>query len=380
MSQKRSIFEDVAQPTQTRAEPKGGMIDRQPKGARKWIRAWLIVIFALVVCMIALGGATRLTDSGLSITEWKPISGALPPMNEAQWQAEFENYKQIPQYALINPNMTLEGFKGIFWWEWAHRNLGRLIGMVWALGFLGFLVTGRIPKGWVPKLLGLGALGGLQGAIGWWMVSSGLGGQMIAVASYRLATHLGIAFIILGTIAWFCLQLSRREGELLQARRMGERKLFGMATGVMHLAFLQILLGALVAGIDAGRGYIDWPWMNGEFFPSDALNYDPLWRNFFENPGMVQFVHRMVAYTLFVFGMVVVLKARKSAHPNTKGAFMAMGAMLLCQVILGIVTVMHAAPMPLGLAHQFGAVILWVLIIRARFHARYPVVQSVRGA
>lgn len=378
MSQKRSIFEEVGETAAPRVAPKGGMIDRQPKGARKWVRAWLIVLFALVMCMIAVGGATRLTDSGLSITEWKPLAGAVPPMSQPEWQQEFENYKQIPQFELINPDMTLSEFKGIFWWEWSHRQLGRLIGLVWALGFFGFLLARRMPSGWAPRLLGLGALGGLQGAIGWWMVSSGLGGQMIAVASYRLAIHLGLAFIILGLIAWYALQLSRSEGELLQARRLGERKLFGMATGMMHLGFVQILLGALTAGIDAGRGYIDWPLMNGAFFPADALNIQPLWRNFFENPALVQFDHRMVAYLLFVFGMVTLLKARRSAHRKTKAAFQLMGAVLLLQVVLGIVTVMHAAPLHLGLAHQIGAVLLWVVIIRARFYARYPLAQSVR--
>ena len=377
MSQKRSIFEEVAETGKT--EARGGMIDTRPRGARRAIRAWLFVLFALVVVMIAVGGATRLTDAGLSITEWKPVTGALPPTSDADWQAEFEKYRQIPQYELMNKGMTLEAFKQIYWWEWGHRQLGRLIGLVWAVGLVAFWATKRIPTGWTPRLLGLGALGGLQGAIGWWMVSSGLDGEMIAVASYRLAVHLGLAFVILGLIAWYGLQLSRPEAALLQARRLAEPKLFSMSTGLMHFAFLQILLGALVAGIDAGRGYIDWPLMGGEFFPSEAFAYSPLWTNFFENPALVQFVHRMAGYLLLAFGIVVWLRGRRSAHGRTQVAFAWMGAMLLGQVVLGIVTVLHAAPLALGLLHQIGAVVLWVLIIRARHLARYPIAQSIRG-
>jgi cytochrome c oxidase assembly protein subunit 15 len=203
---------------------------------------------------------------------------------------------------------------------------------------------------------------------------------MVSVASYRLAVHLGLAFAILGLITWYALLLSRSEAELLQARRVGEARLFGLGTGLMHFAFLQIVLGALVAGIDAGRGYIDWPLMGGEFFPSDAFNLEPLWKNFFENPALVQFIHRMVGYALLAFGVMAVLKGRRSSHVTTQTAFSWVGAMLLLQVVLGIVTVMHAAPLHLGLIHQLGAVVLWVLIIRARLLARYPIVQSIRGS
>ena len=381
MSQKRSIFEEVgaAQPSRP-AGPKGGLIDSRPKGARGAIRAWLIVLFLMVAAMIALGGATRLSDAGLSITEWRPVTGALPPGSDAAWQVEFEKYQASPQARLMNPNMTLEAFKGIFWWEWAHRQLGRVIGLVWAAGFAVFALTRRIPPGWTPRLLGLGALGGVQGAIGWWMVSSGLVGEMTSVASYRLAVHLGLGFAILGLISWYVLALSRSEAQLLQARRLAEPRLFGLATGVMHLAFLQILLGALVAGIDAGRGYIDWPMMAGEFFPSDAFDLTPLWTNFFENPALVQFIHRMVGYLVVAFAIFAAIRGRRSAQPVTQTAFAWMGAAALMQVALGIVTVMHAAPMGLGLAHQIGAIVLFVLILRARHYARYPIIQSIRGS
>ncbi|MEI4234030.1 heme A synthase [Roseovarius sp. D22-M7] len=380
MSRKRNIFEDVDNTGRNRdSAPAGGMIDAGRRGARRGIRIWLMALFALVVVMIAVGGLTRLTDSGLSITEWAPVTGALPPMNAADWQSEFEKYRQIPQYQLLNEGMSLSEFKVIYWWEWGHRQLGRVIGAVWALGFLGFLLARQIPTGWTGRLLLLGALGGTQGAIGWWMVASGLTGDMIAVASYRLATHLGLAFVILGLIAWYVLALGREERELMQARRAREPKLFALATGLAAAAFLQIILGALVAGIDAGRSYTEWPLMAGGFLPPTMMDLEPWWRNFFENPGTVQFIHRVAGYLLVVFAVVVWLRARRSAHVLTRGAFNAAFAVLALQIVLGIMTVIYAAPWYLAIVHQFLAVVLWVLILRARFLARYPRSTSIRG-
>ncbi|WP_305969774.1 MULTISPECIES: heme A synthase [unclassified Mameliella] len=379
MAEKRKLFEEVGEGAPKPAGPAGGMIDAGKRGARGAVRLWLMVLFLLVVVMIAVGGLTRLTDSGLSITEWKPITGALPPMNAADWDTEFEKYKQIPEYQLQNKGMSLSEFKTIYWWEWGHRQLGRVIGLVWALGFFGFLLAKAIPPGWTGRLLGLGALGGLQGAIGWWMVSSGLGGEMLDVASYRLATHLGLAFVILGLIAWYVYHLTYEERALMQARRSAEPKLFSMSTGLMHFAFLQILLGALVAGIDAGRSYNDWPLMGGEIFPSNAFDFEPLWRNFFENAGLVQFMHRVTGYLLFAFGVVVWLRARRSANSDTRFRFNAVFAVLLLQIVLGIVTVVYAAPWHIAIVHQLGAVALLALILRARFAARYPAPQSIRG-
>ena len=376
---RRPVFQEVTDTTPRASAPAGGMIDAGPKGARAAIRVWLIVLFVLVVAMIALGGATRLTGSGLSITEWKPVTGAIPPMDAAAWQTEFDKYKLIPQFRLENPDMDLAGFKQIYWWEWSHRLLGRLVGLIWAAGFLFFWVTIRIPAGWTPRLLALGALGGAQGAIGWWMVHSGLGGEMVRVASYRLAIHLGLAFAILGLIAWYALSLGRSEAELMRARRAGEGKLFSMTTGLMHLTFVQILIGALVAGIDAGRMYTGWPSMGGEWIP--AAIWDPAlgWRNFFENPALVQFTHRMVGYLLTIFAVVVWLRARRSPHPVTRGAYTVMLVAVAVQVGLGIVNVIHAAPLHAALTHQLGAGALFMLIIRARHHARYPFETSVRG-
>ncbi|MFT4013481.1 MAG: COX15/CtaA family protein [Paracoccus sp. (in: a-proteobacteria)] len=376
---RRPVFQEVTDTTPRSGTPQGGLIDSGHRGGRSAIRLWLIVLFVLVAAMIALGGATRLTGSGLSITEWKPVTGALPPMDAAAWAAEFEKYRQIPQFELVNPDMDLAGFKQIYYWEWAHRLLGRLVGLIWAAGFLFFLVTRRIPLGWTPRLLMLGVLGGLQGAIGWWMVHSGLSGEMVRVASYRLATHLGLAFAILGLIAWSVLALSRSEAELMRARRAGEAKLFSMTTGLMHLTFLQILIGALVAGIDAGRMYTGWPTMGGEWIPSEIWDATLGWRNFFENPALVQFAHRMTGYLLAIFALVVFLRARRSPHPVTRGAYAVMIAAMGVQVLLGIMNVVHASPLPLALAHQLGAVAFFTLILRARHHARYPYETSVRG-
>jgi cytochrome c oxidase assembly protein subunit 15 len=377
MAEKRKLFEEVGATAQV--APQGGLIEGN-KGARRGIRAWLVALFLLVAMMIAVGGLTRLTDSGLSITEWKPVTGAIPPLSEADWVTEFDKYKATPEFQLQNSQMSMEAFKVIFWWEWAHRQLGRVVGLVWAVGFVGFLAARAIPPGWTGRLLGLGALGGLQGAIGWWMVSSGLVGEQVDVKSYRLATHLGLAFIILGLIAWYVFLLGRSETNLIQARRNSERKLVGLSTGLMHFAFLQILLGALVAGIDAGRGFPTWPDMNGQFFPADAF-YVPggggVWHAFFENPGLVQFMHRMAGYLLFAFGIVVWLRGRHSAHAATRNAFHAVMAMMVAQMVLGIITVLTAAHMHIAITHQIGAVILWVLIIRARHLSVYPVAGSI---
>jgi cytochrome c oxidase assembly protein subunit 15 len=361
------------------------MIDARPKGARHAIRGWLIILFLMVAAMIVVGGLTRLTDSGLSITEWRPVTGAIPPLAEADWAAEFEKYRATPQFALANPQMTLAEFKGIYWWEWGHRQLGRAIGLVWAVGFLWFLLRRQIPPGWTGRLVLVGALGGLQGAIGWWMVASGLTGSMVSVASYRLAVHLGLGFAILGFLAWYVLLLSRSEAQLMTARRGREARLFSLSTGFMHLAFLQILLGALVAGIDAGRAFPTWPLMGDSFFPADAFYVPdgqggtlPAWHAFFENPGLVQFNHRIAGYLLMGFGVAVWLRGRKSAHATTRFAFHMMLLMLLAQVGLGIATVLTAAHLHVAITHQIGAVLLWVLILRARYLSQYPVAGSIR--
>ncbi|WP_293574292.1 heme A synthase [Phaeobacter sp.] len=378
---KRSIFEEVSTPqSQERAKAQPGGIDRAHRGARRGIRIWLSILFGLVVAMIVVGGLTRLTDSGLSITEWRPIAGAVPPLSDADWQSEFDKYKQIDQWRIQNQWMELSDFKVIYWWEWGHRQLARFVGLVWAVGFFGFLAARQIPTGWTRRLLLPGLLGGLQGAIGWWMVASGVtqGEGMTAVASYRLATHLGLAFVILGLLSWYIFLLGREERDLIQSRRAKEKKQFGLSTGLLHFSFLQILLGALVAGIDAGRSYTDWPLMGGQVIPPNPLMIEPIWRNFFENPGLVQFIHRVSGYLLLAFGVVVWLRGRRSAHLRTRFAFNAVFAALLLQMVLGIVTVVYGAPWQIAIIHQLMAVILWVLVLRARFLSAYPIATSIK--
>ena len=378
MSQKRSIFEEIQSDVKQVAKPEPGMIDRARAG-RGGLVIWLMALFALVLMIIFVGGLTRLTDSGLSITEWKPLAGILPPLNAESWAAEFTRYQAFPEYQLQNSDMTLAEFKSIYWWEWGHRQLGRLVGLVWAVGFIGFWLAKRIPTGWVPRLFGIGVLGGLQGAIGWWMVSSGLGEGRVDVASYRLAVHLGLAFIILGLIAGFVFALKRSEADMMQARRGSEARLVRLSSVMLALVFVQVMLGALVAGIDAGRGYTDWPLMAGRFFPEGALDLVPVWRNFFEDAGLVQFMHRISGYVVLAFGLFVWRASRASGNMKTKSAFNMLLAILLLQVVLGIGTVMMSAPVSIAIIHQLGAVALWIVMIRSRFLARYPMAQSLRG-
>lgn len=374
----RSIFEEVDSSEKQAAT--AGVIDRGRDVGRRAVRGWLIALGVLVAAMIVVGGLTRLTDSGLSITEWAPLSGAIPPLSEEAWLAELERYRQIPEYQLQNAGMTMAEFKFIYWWEWGHRQLGRFVGLVWGLGFLYFLIRRQIPTGWTPRLLLLGALGGLQGAIGWWMVSSGLTGTMLDVASYRLATHLGLAFIILALIARYVAALSRAERELMQARRAREGRLttlLGVFTGVL---FIQILCGALVAGIDAGTAYNSWPLMGGQFFPPTGLDLTPTWRNFFENEGTVQFIHRVWAYFTFAFAIFLGVRVARSPHKLTRKAVGRVGLLITIMTVVGIATVLLMAPLWIAITHQFVGILLWLATIYAGFLAAYPIQSSLRDA
>ncbi len=378
MAKPRSIFEEVAEEAQKTPSSSGGMITGGQRGSRKAVSIWLSLLFVLVVLLVIIGGLTRLTDSGLSITEWNLIKGSIPPLNVADWDVVFEKYKKSPEFIVQNTDITLEEFKTIYWWEWSHRQIGRFVGLVWAVGYLFFLFTKRIPRGWSSRLFFVGALGGLQGAIGWWMVSSGLTGRMVDVASYRLATHLGLAFIILGVIAWYMLLLNREEHDLFQARRRADIKLSLYGKILIVAIFLQILLGALVAGIDAGRGYIDWPMMNGEFLPSESFDYTPISTNFFENPALVQFNHRMLGYIVFLVALVVWFKSRASALASIKRAFSLVMVAVFGQMVLGIGTVLYAAPWHIAIIHQIGAIIVIIFTLNAIFSATYPKAQSLR--
>ena len=315
---------------------------------RRAIAIWLGCVAALVFIMVVVGGLTRLTESGLSITEWKPVTGALPPMSEEHWQAEFDLYRQIPQYQLINKGMSLAAFKTIYWWEWSHRFLGRLIGLAFFVPFVWFLVTRRVERALLPRLAGLFVLGGMQGVLGWWMVMSGLA-ERTEVSQYRLAAHLGLATLIYMALVWTVLDLQRGKAT---------RALGGVAKAALALVvfvFLQTILGAFVAGLRAGAVYNTWPLMDGAWLPDGLLRMSPLWHNFFENHLTVQFQHRIAAYLLLLAALWHWFAARKTAA--AQGAGLLLLAIIL-QAMLGIWTVLWAVPIPLGAAHQAGALIV----------------------
>jgi len=369
---KRAIFEEVG----------GGKAEQQApapakrREARGAIALWLMLLALLTAIMVLVGGLTRLTDSGLSITVWDPVMGALPPLSAADWEAAFELYKGTTEFQEQNSWMTLEDFKPIFWWEWGHRLLGRAIGVVWLVGFLGFWLAGRIPAGWTGRLLLPGVLGGLQGAVGWWMVASGLVGRL-DVAPYRLAIHLGLAFVIIAVLLWLAWRVRLDEVALLQARRRRMPALMGVAGALTGLVMLQILYGALVAGVDAGRGYVDWPLMQGQFLPDESFEITPLWVNFFENPALVQFIHRILGYLVLAFGTVFALRCGRSGHGPIRNLGRWTGVAIMAQVLVGIVTVMHASPLDLALFHQAGALVVIWLLMRAKFEIAYPSEQRI---
>jgi len=316
--------------------------------SRHAVGLWLLAVALVILAMVVLGGLTRLTGSGLSITEWQPIMGAIPPLSDAQWTEAFARYQHIPQYAAENQGMSLDGFKGIFWWEWTHRFLGRLAGAVFLLPFLWFAAVGAIQRSEWPRMMLLFALGGLQGVIGWWMVQSGLETR-ISVAPYRLAIHLGTAIILLGAMVWIALDYLKGRGEGRAPR---------YALGFIALVYCQMLLGALVAGLHGGLIYNSWPDMNGHFFPEDGLFYSPWWRNFLENPGTAQFDHRMAAYAVAALVIVVYSRAIKLTGAAKKSG-KAVTILTAIQIFLGIVTLQFRAPELLAAIHQLTAALLF---------------------
>ncbi len=329
------------------------------EAARLSVRMWLFAVAVLIFAMVLVGGATRLTDSGLSITEWQPLLGAIPPMSEAAWQDAFAKYQQIPQYELLNKGMSLEEFKFIYWWEWAHRFLGRMIGLVFFLPFLYFLATKRIRRKEAPKFAALFVLGGLQGALGWYMVKSGLADR-IDVSQYRLAAHLGLAVAILAAILWVAFGLDRWQ----RTAHSVPRAVLWSAGGFLAVVYLQIILGAFVAGTDAGKSHNTWPLMDGAFIPDGLGVMSPWYRNLFENVMTVQFDHRMTAYALVLWGLLQAFFIRRSAAPGAvKTSAFLIAVAVLAQAGLGIWTVLEVVPLWLGLAHQAGAIILFVLAL-----------------
>jgi heme a synthase len=341
------------------------------------VRWWLIAVAALIAVMVLVGGATRLTESGLSIVEWKPVTGSLPPLGEAAWSQAFDAYKAIPQYRQMNAGMSLDEFKTIFWWEWSHRLLGRVIGAAYLLPFLWFLWRGVVGGELKRRLWGIFALGALQGAVGWWMVASGLS-ERVEVSQYRLATHLVLALLIFAGIVWTL----RRLGE--SAPSSAPVRLKVSAVILLTLTFVQLYLGALVAGLRAGKIYNTWPDIDGGFIPSAArLFFDvPWWRNLFENTLTVQFEHRMAAYMLFALTMWHAIDAARSRAERSviDGALWLLGAVTL-QATLGILTLLNQAPMDLALTHQAVAIVVLMLAVfqaerLTRIH-REPFVQEI---
>lgn len=331
------------------------------------IRLWLWAVAALVFAMVVVGGATRLTESGLSIVEWKPVTGTLPPLSAAEWQTEFEKYQTIPQYQIVNRGMSLDEFKTIFWWEWAHRLLGRLVGGAFLLPFLWFLWRGAIGPGLRGRLALIFGLGALQGAVGWWMVASGLADRT-RVSHYRLAFHLTLACVILAALIWTAERLAAPAQKVPARLRRG-------AALLVVVTLLQIYLGALVAGMHAGLIYDTWPLIDGHVLPplSDLFFARPLWVNLFENPLTVQFDHRMVGYALWLIAIVHAADAWRNA-PTAAPAALAVAIVVTLQAGLGILTLLEGVPLTLALLHQGVAMVVLVAatIDAARLAAGRP--------
>jgi cytochrome c oxidase assembly protein subunit 15 len=317
------------------------------------VRIWLYAMAAFVLLMVVVGGITRLTESGLSITSWKPISGTIPPLSDADWQAEFEAYKQIPQYQVNNTWMTLDDFKYIFFWEYLHRLLGRILGVLFLVPFLVFLVQKRFTAQLAWPLFGLFVLGGFQGALGWWMVSSGLT-ELTSVSQYRLAAHLTAASLLF--IALIYVPRSLEPGRVagpITGQNMAS------AAILLVLIVLQIGAGAFVAGLDAGMGYNTWPLMDGALVPDGMGIMQPFWRNLFENNLTVQFIHRTIAYIITAYVAVLLWQQRSSGgFKGVHGWLPRLALLILVQVTLGIMTLLHAVPISLAVGHQAMAFML----------------------
>jgi len=334
------------------------------------VRWWLVSIAALIALMVLVGGATRLTESGLSIVEWKPVAGVLPPLDQAQWTQAFEAYKTIPQYREINAGMSLSEFKTIFWWEFSHRLLGRVIGIAYLLPFLWFMWRGALATDLRRRLWLIFGLGALQGAVGWWMVASGLS-ERVEVSQYRLATHLVLALLIFAALVWTLRRLAERPPSAASVRL----KMTGWVLVV--LTFVQLYLGALVAGLRAGKIYNTWPDIDGSFIPSAARLFfeAPWWRNLFDNTLTVQFEHRMTAYALFVLAVLHAIDSiRSRAGTSAVSGALWLAAVVTLQATLGILTLLNQAPMDLALAHQAVAIaVLTLAVLQAeRLSVRQP--------
>lgn len=331
------------------------------------VAIWLFIVAAMVFSMVVVGGATRLTGSGLSITQWKPIMGALPPLSDQAWRESFELYKKIPQFKLVNPDMTLEGYKGIFWWEWAHRLLGRTVGAAFAIPFVVFLIRRDIPRRLIWRCAAMLGLGGLQGLVGWWMVSSGLS-ERVSVAPERLMIHLSLALTLFVVLIWTGLDAWNG------SPRVEERsKWRGWALAFLAAVFFQCMLGALVAGNHAGLVYNDWPLMNGHVFPADYAGHG-LWGTLAHSQGAVQLHHRLMAYLLFLGGIAIGVVAGRDRllAGGAKAVAMAVAIVVTLQAALGVWTLMAQAPIALGVLHQAGAALLLATATVFAWRVRRP--------
>ncbi len=319
---------------------------------RLMVRWWLYSICILVAAMVLVGGATRLTDSGLSITEWKPLLGAIPPLNDRDWLEAFAKYKLIPEFRHINSDMTLAGFKFIYWWEWSHRFLGRFVGVAFFVPMVFFWASGKL-EGWLkPRLVLLFVLGGLQGVIGWWMVKSGLV-ERVDVSQYRLAIHLSLACLIFMMALWLARGLAPH------STRPGPDRLRGQAGLIAILVLGQIFLGGLVAGLDAGLAFNTWPKMDGAWLPDDLWIMKPLWINLFENLKTVQFIHRGMAYAIFIAAFLHMYASITSPteQPHSNRSII-LFLLITAQAMLGIMALLKQVPFDWAIAHQSGAIIV----------------------
>ncbi len=326
---------------------------------------WLLSGCFLIFCMVVIGGITRLTGSGLSITEWKPIMGAIPPMNDAEWQSAFEKYKQIPQFALINSHFQLSDFKQIFWWEWIHRQVGRLIAIVFIIPFLYFLIKKQLDTALLKKVLFLFFLGGLQGFLGWYMVSSGLT-ELTSVSHIRLAIHLITAFITFGFTLFYALEVMYPELKKSPATKSSR-----IMNYLLAVIVLQIIYGALVAGMHAGKMYTTFPLMNGQVIPTGTFYMQPFWHNFFNNPVAVQLIHRFFAFTIvFMTGLLLYISRRDMNTKYQSAGFKFLLISLCFQFILGVFTLLSAVNIVLASVHQIGAFFLFSSAVFLLFQLR----------
>jgi cytochrome c oxidase assembly protein subunit 15 len=331
------------------------------RAARRPIAIWLMVCSAMILAILVVGGVTRLTHSGLSIVEWQPIIGVIPPLNQAEWEETFDKYRKTPEFEKVNHQMTLEEFKGIFYWEYWHRVLGRLIGVVFLLPFLFFWLRRRIEPQLVPKLLGIFVLGGLQGAMGWYMVKSGLVDDP-RVSHYRLTAHLSLAFVLFFAMFWLALGLLAERAE--QARNSTLRGLQRFGFWLTLLVALMVVTGGFVAGIRAGKAYNTFPLMDGHFMPPESFLIDPWYLNFFNNMALVQFNHRLGAWLLAFLVPWFCWKVRTaSVSRPTKLAAALLLLAVVVQIALGIATLLLGVPVALGAAHQGWAMVVFGLLL-----------------